>query len=121
MEVEVGGVKYALHQGEVHNIELSLCYGTPAASTASVQLNARKRVASGTYESGRLKLEFSGVSKAVVLEEFIGGASYSSIVLNQRPDNSYYFAFGTIGNTHNPDFDYDNLVLQAQSLTIHEA
>ena len=117
----MAGVKYALYTGEVHAIELNLSYGTPATSTASVQLNVRKQIASGAYESCRLKLEFSGVSKAVVLEEFIGGASYSSIVLNKQSDNSYYFAIGTIGNTHNPDYDYDNLVLTAHHLTVHEA
>ncbi|RTQ49728.1 hypothetical protein EJV47_13025 [Hymenobacter gummosus] len=120
MEIEVAGVKYALYTGEVHAIELDLRYGTPATSTAFVQLNVRKRIASGAYESCRLNLTFGGVTKAVVQEEFIGGTSYASIVLNKRPDNSYYFAIGTIGDTHNPAYDYDNLVLVAQNLTLHE-
>jgi hypothetical protein len=121
MEIEVAGVKYALYTGEVHAIELNLRYDTPATSTVFVQLNVRKQVASGASENCRLNLEFSGITKAVVQEEFVGGSAYASLVLNERPDKSYYFAIGTIGNTHNPDYDYDNLVLVAQSLTIHEA
>ncbi|OON67782.1 hypothetical protein [Hymenobacter sp. CRA2] len=122
MNLEAVGQQYALNDGEIRAVELSLRYGESAASKGSVQLRVRKRVSKNRYESCLLTLEFGCVVRAVVDEDFTNSINYnySDIVLTKLENGLYYLSLDPFGNSGKPH-EQDNLVLVAQSLTIHEA
>ncbi|GAB3830163.1 hypothetical protein [Hymenobacter jeollabukensis] len=120
MNLEAVGQQYALNDGEIRAVELSLRYGEPTASKGSVQLRVRKQVAPNKYESCLLTLELSGVTKVLLDEDFTAGVYYSDIVLTKLENGLYYLSLDPFGNSGKPH-EQDNLILVAQSLIIHEA
>ncbi|RAK68232.1 hypothetical protein [Hymenobacter edaphi] len=120
MNIEAVGQQYALNDGEIRAVELSLRYGGSAASNASVQLRVRKLISKNKYESCLLTLELSGVTKALIDEDFTTGVYYSDIVLTELSNGLFYLSLDPFGNSGKPH-EKDNLVLVAQRLTIHEA
>ena len=120
MNLEAVGAQYALNDGEIHAVELSLCYTDPTASKASISLMVRKRLSKESYESCLLTFELNEVTKVLLDEDFTCGINYSDIVLKKLGNELYYLSLDPASNSGEPH-EEDNLVFVAHLMTVYEA